>query len=413
MLAKSEVRTLTLEQAIETALRGNSEIRSFQREVEASEARLGRTKSYFLPKIGAETRFEQFETSRQKLNGGSSNLFAEYNLFNGFRDLNLRTSKALELDRSKIDLERHKLLVGSEVQAKFFRLLALNDSISSIEEALKRNQVQKQSAKKRKGVGLASEADILEFDLYETDLQAEIARLKSDLKSAQADFRRVLGQENTEPEYQPAGKLLHFHIAESLSTVKSRIAAENQSIRSARIAVDQSESYKKTVLGGYLPKIDVKATYGSRGIDETPTSPETTVIAVARWELFSGFDTSEGHGEASALTAKANAELKQAELSALSQVESAYTKLKALEERVDLEAENKTRARRFFDVVASEYKRGVKNSADMRSAAQLLLQVLLRDIQYRAEFFEQKALLERAVGGSIKITKGSESGHTD
>jgi len=95
------------------------------------------------------------------------------------------------------------------------------------------------------------------------------------------------------------------------------------------------------------------------------------------------------------------------------QIETAYARLKAVQDRVDLETDNKIKAQKFFDTVAGEYKRGVKNSNDMRSASQTLLQVILRDIQYRADFFEQKALLEKALGGEVKILKGSLSGHSD
>lgn len=411
--AYPETRAITLEQAIETALLNNLEIKTSERDVEASRARANRTTSYFLPRLGAESRYEYFESSFQKQRGATSNLFLEWNVFNGFRDWYDRKAKSFASDQAEIRNEKQKLMAKADAEAKFYRLLAVSESIKSYEDAVARNESQKGSARKRRGVGLASDADILEFDLYQVELQAEISRLKSVLRTAQAEFREVLGETDSRIEFSPNGKLTHYHVDDSIEDLKGRIPRESQSLIAARSAVEQAEANKKVALGGYLPQVDLKATYGSQGINETAVAPETTIMGVARWELFSGLDTSYAQSEASALAAKAQADLRRLELSTMTQLEAAYAKLKAVQERVDIEAENKIKARRFFDVVAGEYKRGVKNSADMRAAAQMLLQVLLRDIQYRAEFFEQKSILEKSIGGAIKISKGSESGHTD
>lgn len=412
-VAHSEIKQITLEQAIETALQKNLEIKTSERDVEAARAKMSRTTSYFLPHLGAESRYEYFESSFQKQRGATSNLFLEWNVFNGFRDWYDRKAKNYALDQSEVKNEKQKLFTKADTEAKFYRLLAISESIKAYEDAIIRNESQKGSARKRRGVGLASDADLLEFDLYQVELQAEISRLKSELRTAQAEFREVLGETDSSIEFTPNGKLTHYHVDDSLEDLKKRIPKESQSLIAARSAVEQADANKKVAFGGYLPQVDLKATYGSQGINETSVAPETAIMGVARWEFFSGLDTSYAQSEASALAAKAQADLRRLELSTITQLESAFAKLQAVQERVDIEAENKIKARRFFDAVAGEYKRGVKNSADMRAAAQMLLQVLLRDVQYRADFFEQKAILEKSIGGTIKISKGSESGHTD
>jgi outer membrane protein TolC len=412
-LVFADVKSITLNEAISLALGENLQIKTSEREVDAAESRLSRTSSYFLPKIGAESRYEYLDSPYQRQRGATSNLFAELNVFNGFRDWYDRKAKSLEYDQAKIGREKQKLFTKAEVEAKFYKLLSIVESVKAYEEAVKRNDAQKESARRRGGAGLASTADVLEFDLYQSELQAELASFSSELKQAQAEFREIIGQTNDDLQFLPKGNLTHYHVDDTLKSLKDRVPKESQSLISARSAVEQAEANKKVAYGGYLPRLDIKATYGSRGINETEVSPETTIMGVARWEFFSGFDTYNAGNEASAQAAKAEAVLRQTELSTSAQVETAFTKLKAIQDRVDIEAENKVKALKFFDVVASEYKRGVKNSTDMRAAAVLLLQVMVRDIKYRAEFFEQKALLEKAVGGEIKISKGSLSGHVD
>lgn len=409
----AELKPITLEEAISRAREQNPQIKASEKEVVASEARFRRTTSYFFPRVGAETRYEHFESTFQKQNGGTSNLFLEWNLFNGFRDWFDRRAKSVEYEQAKITQDRQRIFIKAEVEARFYKILAVNESIRSYEEALKRNESQKESARRRRSAGLASEGDIFEFDLYQTELEAELTKLHSLFKEAQAEFRGVLGETDPGREYRPEGKLIHYHVDDTLEILKQRVVNENQTLISSRFEVDQSEANRKVAFGGYLPQLDLKVSYGSRGINETEIFPETAIMGVARWEFFSGFDTYHARNEAIAQVAKAQAAQTQAEISAITQVESAYTRLKAIQDRVDIEAKNKIKAKKFFDIVASEYKRGVKDSNDLRAASQILLQVFTRDIQYRAEFFEQKALLEKAIGGEVKISRGSLSGHTD
>jgi len=412
-VAPADVRGLTLDEAIQMALGENLQVKSSEKELDAAEARFNRTTSYFLPKIGAETRYELFDSSFQRQSGGTANLFLEWNVYNGSRDWFDRKAKSIERDQARIGKEKQRILTKAEVESKFHKLLSIIESIKTFEASMKRNDVQKEAAKRRRAAGLSTDADVLEFDLYHSELQAEMSKIESELKQAQAELRELLGQKNPEIEYLPQGKLIHYHIDESLADLKKRIQSESQTLAAARYAVEQAEANKKVALGGYLPQLGLKASYGSRGLNDTQVAPETMFVGTARWEFFSGFDTVYAQNVSSAMAAKAEASLKLVELSINSQLETAYARLKAVQDRVDLETSNKIKALKFFDTVAGEYKRGVKNSNDMRSASQTLLQVILRDIQYRAEFFEQKALLEKALGGEIKILKGSLSGHSD
>lgn len=409
----ADTRPITLEAAIERAMHQNASVQSAESEVRASEAQYKRSSSTFLPKIGAESRYEYIDSPFQMQRGATSDLFLEWNLFNGFRDWYDRKAKGWELDRAKAARQQQDALLAADVEAKFYKILAAIESVKAYREALQRNDSQQEAAKRRRGAGLASDADILEFDLYTTELQSGLSHFKSELIAYEAQFRELLGEEDASVDFEPDAKLIHFHLDNNLGELKQRGLTENQSLLAARFEVEQAKANTKVAAGGYLPELGIKATYGSRGIVDTEVTPETTIVGTARWEFFSGFDTTRARAEARAKTDLALAKLKQHELAIMTSVESAFAALKAIQDHVDIEGENKVKAKKFFDVVTGEYKRGVKNSADLKSAAQVFLEVNLRDIQYRADFFEQKAVLEKAIGGPVKISRGSLSGHTD
>lgn len=57
-------------------------------EVLSAEADLQIARSVHYPRIGPESRYEIFKSDIYDLKGTTSNVFAEWSLFNGFRDLN-------------------------------------------------------------------------------------------------------------------------------------------------------------------------------------------------------------------------------------------------------------------------------------------------------------------------------------
>ena len=57
VLSWAETKPITLEQAISIGFGENLDIKTSEREQEASEARLKRTTSYFLPRLGVESRY--------------------------------------------------------------------------------------------------------------------------------------------------------------------------------------------------------------------------------------------------------------------------------------------------------------------------------------------------------------------
>ncbi len=156
---------------------------------------------------------------------------------------------------------------------------------------------------------------------------------------------------------------------------------------------------------GFLPEIGVFATYGSLGLRETEISPETYAGVIARWELFSGFDTLGARREAIANVARAEAGLKTAQIAKKGELEEVHERLKALDLRIQLEERNHETAHKYLRTVVDEYRRGVKNSPDLKSANENMLQSHLREVQLKSEYVAQATLLRTLVSGNVQFEK--------
>jgi outer membrane protein TolC len=146
----------------------------------------------------------------------------------------------------------------------------------------------------------------------------------------------------------------------------------------------------------------LKATYGSLGIRETLDSPESTVGIVARWELFSGFESANHRKVAAAQLVKAKAELDNNRVHILSRAEQLRNQLKSISSRLEFEQKNQKQIERFLKAVQDEYRRGFKNSNDLKSALELVLDTQINKGILRADYFEARAELQEILGIELK-----------
>ena len=396
---------LNLEAAVAKAYSANLDLQTLKKQVEVERAGEAKARSVFYPKLGLETRYESFSSAYIRQSGSTSGAFLEWNVFNGFQDRFVLQAQGLAKQGSELRLAKFEQSLSWEVGLSFYRLLAAQEKINLFEQALLRNAQQKEMARKRKAAGLVSAADVLELDLFESSLRSQRLTHASDFREAQAALRRILGDEE-QSDFIPEGKLTHYHLDESLAEVLGRLNAGNVAISTGKLEVARAESMAKNVNGGFLPKLDLRATYGSRGLEDTLTAPETMLMGVAKWELFSGFDTLAARREAAARVAQAEASLSANSIRARSEAEGAFTRLRSLQEQVDFEVKSKDQALKYYSAVSDEYRRGIKNSSDLRGASGQVLEEELRDINHRLEFFEQKVRVEMAMGGPLKLSLG-------
>ncbi len=88
--------------------------------------------------------------------------------------------------------------------------------------------------------------------------------------------------------------------------------------------------------------------------------------------------------------------------------ELSYTKLNSLQERVHAEEGNESRAQRYYSAVLDEYRRGLKNGADLKNAEAALLESQVRAAEYKYAFINTKNKLERDIGVFIETESHEE-----
>jgi len=398
----SELGKIDLEQAKKYAIGHNYEIQALAKEVEESRARITRARANYYPKLGVVGGGDSY---MQENNGSSSAvgmLAADLNLFSGFSDSNKLSISQLQAERAEIKLERAKFRTGLEVEFQFHLFLFKKLSIELLNDALKLNEQQQKMAKQKRSAGIASDSDVLEFDLRESLLNSDLHSVKQELEESRTNLKRLLGEE-IGSKIEPVGDLQHQHITVKLMDLINRIKQESESVLTAEknLAIANLESIQWR--SQWLPRVDIQGRAGYLPWDmrQGPPGLAAAVGIYARIDLFSGFDSIAERREGMAKLQGAEASLKNAILSAVTQTEIAYRKIITVQDRVDLESKNLERAKKYYDIVLSEYRRGIKNSMDLKVAAENLYNTKQRRNGYKFEFLSQRIELERALGGPV------------
>jgi hypothetical protein len=381
----------------------NSEIKEAVKSYESFAALKSRARAPYFPEFGLEGGVESHRNLNQgdaSASGGFLYAFGRYNLYRGRSDYYGLEERSKEEDFAEFRLNKVKARIQREVSQKYYELVFLQEAIKLKELAVRTNSEQSQMAEKRSRSGITSEADVLEFELRDATLRSDLLLFQQEKNTAMKELDRLIGRDTNDESLVLDGELVHAHMSRPLGEFLSIAEKENESLGEAKKNFSVASLEHSATLSGWLPKVDVEANYGAlaRADRTIPSTPALGVLLKVTLPLFSGF---ESYYER---TVKAR-EMERSEVAVYRfrqqtkvQIENAYTRLKTVEARVDLEERNLDRAKRYYDITLSEYKRGIKNSPDLSGAAEKLFDTRLRILQYKRDFYLGRISLAEAIG---------------
>lgn len=411
--AATEPQKLGLEDAKKYAISHNFEVQSLERAYEEARARTGRSRSKLYPTLSIIGGADTVTTLVSNNTAPVGYVQAMYNVFSGFEHSSLIDVADSQADIAQIRLTQARFRIGLDVEKAFHAYLFKKGLIDYKKKALELNETHKKMARQRRASGLSVDSDVLEFDLRESILRSDILLYEQELEEARTALKRLLGEE-IGAGVEPSGKLQHQHLRGKLMDYINRIRTESEGVRIATKEVAIADAESNLWRSRWMPKLDIEGRIGYIDYNYRPQADSGFSYAVgvfAKIDLFSGFDTVWERREQTAKRLRTELELKNQILQAVSQTEVAFRHIKVIEARVHLEAKNHERAAKYYKSTVSEYRRGVKNSMDVKVAAEALYDVAVREETYKFDFLVQRIELERALGGPVDSVVGADSSH--
>lgn len=398
----SKGHSVNLDQAKKFAVSQNYRVQALREKVNAVDARRQVALAPFYPEIGVVGGVQNLT---EKSEGDSTSIgyaYASYNIFRGFRDTSERRIQNLELQRAELEFRQAEFLVGLDVEEYFHTYLHLDTRKKLTDQALGRNSELQRAVERKRGSGLVSPADFMEFEIRESLLKSEQELVLQELEEARVNLKRILGEE-IGSKIQPTGSLSHEHLELKLEELVAHVQEHNAEIEKRAKELETASARVSASRSHWYPEIDFEARAGNLPRESLGEGKaKVSLLLTAKLPIFSGFSGAWKVREAKAELAASQAELKDRILNLVADVETHYRKLKAIEGRVDLEATNAEKAKKYFDAILKEYSLGVKNSVDLNSAASQLYEANLRTERFKLDFLLERIALERLLGKPLK-----------
>jgi len=189
----------------------NKKVAATTLELRGVEKRLGYLKRSFIPTGEAWVGQEKFQTGPyETMNEPMYSLRANLNLYRGGRDSLEETSRKAQ--KTSMEVQAQQVLQNELFEARelYWNLVYLREIYSLYSSTLKQNENNLSKAIRRINSGLSTNVDKLEFEISETQLKQDMARISVAISTTQRRISAVLGL-SPETEFETATLGPHDH----------------------------------------------------------------------------------------------------------------------------------------------------------------------------------------------------------
>jgi outer membrane protein TolC len=389
----------TLPSLLEDAFKNNLEIKEAEQQQEVSSALRKQAVSAYLPHLSLDGGAQSNRFDSEQSSGVFGHVSANINLYRGGRDKINQEVLSAEESFQKFRYQKTRARIQREVSKKYYELLYLSEGIALKEEALETNKNSMALAQKKKAAGFTSQADVLEFELRESNLKSDLNLLRQEEATKTKELARLIGYLG-DKALRVKGHLERTHLDRREESLLTQALEEREDLKEAQKALAVSELEYKGLFADYLPRIDLKAKYGKLATEERVSENlnNFSVGLQVSIPIFSGLDTLYGRDAKAKDRARNDYRAERIKQEVKVQLETALSRLKSIDERLDLEEKNIARSRQYYDLTLSEYRKGVKNSPDVAGAAERLYDAKLRNLGYRRDYYLTNIEIAEATG---------------
>ncbi|MCC5850069.1 MAG: TolC family protein [Verrucomicrobia bacterium] len=404
------VRGLTLEEALEAALRDNPSEAIALARLQQAEARYQQSRAAYRPRIsleagGTHIRYSDTEAamipgmpeSTEQFNAGVQARWLLYD--GGERRGRLGTAEAGE-EAARVSQKRAREQLVAAVARSFYAAQNARESVRIAEADEAFNQRQLDEINRRRDAGQAALADSLNFEIRQQ--QAESARIgaQSELSSVLASLGALMGQEDSAP---PPAEEDEHEFAFELTPEEAWALAEDElpSLALSRAARKAAEESLRAVRGQRRPDIALFGGVEARREDDPNFGDGDlgqTAGVVLSYDLWDGDARRQRRRQAEAELREAEEEVREAELNARANLREAFVRLEAAREQVRISERTLELTRRNRDLVEAAHRAGTESLLRLNEAQRDYLNAESRAAQTRLQLRNAEINLGLATG---------------
>lgn len=406
-------RTVTLEEAIELALRHSPQIAQATGAMSNAESAERTAWGAFLPSLSLSTRTSLSSSTRfnsetntvvtspssQSYNAGLS---SSIDLFTGGRrGAQLEQARA-QTAAAEVAFVQQRFAVMLAAKRAVFDVLQADELIRIAEARVQRAREGVEAATRRMEVGSGTRSDVLRAGLELTNAQQSLLQARSQRRTAAFALGRLVGESGpvgarlTEP-LQPRP------LAYSREELLQLVLEQAPSVRSAVAAQRAADASVRSARAQYLPTLSASASYNlvNQEVDFRTANKSWSIGAGISYPIFNRFQREDAVARANVQADIARVQLEDAKREARAEFERVMAGLELAEQQIALAEEAVQAAEEDLRMQEERYRLGVATIIDRVTSQLNLVQAEVDRIAARYAYQLARAELEALVGRSL------------
>jgi len=419
--AAEDARRLSLEEALNIALRQNPDVAEAQSRMAEAEARLRLARAGGRPTLKARGSYDYW-TEDQRLLPAAQNgepgafgpqvlgaeLVATLPLYTGGRVSGEIDAAGWSRKAATDQLARARESLAYQVTALFYGLLAQDEVLRSLETAVRAMDEQQRSIQALVDAQKAARVDLLRANVRRAELYERHLQERSHRTVQQRAWSALLGLDDAAaPEAQGKLEMRVVTPCPPAAECMKKALDQRADYRAAQAAVSAADSGVCAARAGYRPTVSVQASYGGRWMPDAADQPAGTddqadvgrVGLVVELPLFDGLLTDAKVAEQKARRRGVQERLRKLELQIRFEVETAISDIAAARERVQTAEQAVGQADESFRIMKEKYDLGKGTMTDVLDAQTALVV---------AQTSHARALADLAVADARRKLAGGE-----
>ncbi|WP_420633884.1 TolC family protein [Candidatus Palauibacter sp.] len=398
------VRAITVDEAVEIALRRNPTLLQAFSSIEMAEHNRLSAFGQLLPSVNMNFGYQNSSTGRiDPLGEGivatsySTRLTASYNLFNGwsrFTDLKGARLGVVEQNARYREVE---FQVIQQVKSQYAATVAARELVSVEQRRVQRQADQLEFVRQQLELGRATRSDSLRSQV---DLNnARLALLNAENNARTTTFRltEAVGSETL------VGPIAGAELAETpITFTRDELFAmadvSAPSLQSTSAAVEAAEAAVSSARSGYLPSIFIGGGWGWSNQEFPPSNRSWQFSLTGSYPLFNGFQRETQVFRARATADQARQSERAAQLNISSELDARYATAQSALAGVDLASQNVELSEESLRVVQERYRLGLATILELQDAQITLTQAEVDLVTGRFDYEVAVAAIEALLG---------------
>ncbi len=407
LAAQDSFRPLTLDEAIEMALRRNPNLDQARTNIESAEHSRLSAWGGFLPSLSLSYGYSNSSTGRLDPTGQgivstsySAQIGANYSLFDGMRRFSNLKEARLGVVEQNARYRQSEFETIRFVKQAYFNAVAARDLVAVEEGRVQRLEDQLNFVEQQLQLGRATRSDLLRSQVDLNNARLTLLNAENSARTTTFRLTEVVGSDQRVGPAEEA-TLEATPLSYGREQLMDMAGVSAPSLATAKAALDAAEAGVSGARSSYFPSLNFSAGYAWRNEEFPPSNRSWSLSLSGSYPLFNGFQRETQLYQARVREDLARASERAAQLALSADLDEAYSTAQSALAGIDLAEQSVELSQESLRVEQERYRLGLSTILDLQLAQITLSQAEVDLVSRRFDYQLALAQLESLLGQSL------------